>query len=142
MPEILKTQVGNPDIRKTSQRKKENKTHPRRSFSSVMLVHRVNKGWFCHGVHMSSAVVRGTSFMICLQGLSPGQPETLDKMGKPGGQSFPPERSRDLEQEEHLVGAELSLSPKRPIYLGHLPTSAPLVFFSFFPPRTYLDGTA
>lgn len=132
MPEILKTQGGSPDIRKTSQRKEENKIHPGRSFPSVMLVHRVNKGWSCHGAHTSSAAVKGTSFMICLQGLSPGQLETLDKKGTPGGQSLPPKRSLDLEQKEYLAGAELSLSPKRPIYLGHLSTSA---FFFFFPPR-------
>lgn len=60
---------GKSGYKKASQRKKENKS-PWRPFSSVMmLVPGVNKAWFCHGARVSSSAVRGTSFMICLQGL-------------------------------------------------------------------------
>ena len=87
--------MGNPDIRKASQRKKENKS-PWRSFSSVMmLVPGVNKAWFCCGARVSSSAGRGPRFSMCLQGSS-GQLWLLDKMGQLGEQSFPSKKSQDL----------------------------------------------
>lgn len=61
--------MGNLDMSKTLERKKENKAPPR-SFSPVMmLVPGVKKAWFRHGARGGSSAVRGTSFMTCLQGL-------------------------------------------------------------------------
>ena len=103
--------MGNPDIRKASQRKKENKS-PWRSFSSVMmLVPGVNKAWFRRGARVSSSAGRGPRFTTCLQGSS-GQLWLLDRMGQLGEQSFPSKESR-FEGRRSVSWGENYPSPQR-----------------------------
>lgn len=67
---------------------------------------------------------------------SSGQLLLLDKMGKLGGQSFPPKKSRDLRAGGVFGGGRMIPLPKETDLFG-LPTHLCSSFL--FPPRTYLE---